>query len=112
MIGTLIKIEILKEVIQKNNLFKSKEIVDYIAQCVKEGRFLFELRNNEVIKFLTWEEQNQNGKLYIFISNLWVEPKYRNKNSLNMIRGKLKGIYKNARFIWFDRKKQKLIERI
>lgn len=112
MIGDKIKIEICKEVLQKSGFDKNKDVVDSVANAVMRGDFLFELQDNEVIKFVTWQSQTIDGKKKTFVGNLWIDPRYRNRDSILEIRTHLRNILKDSRWIWFNRKKQKIVERI
>lgn len=112
MICDKIKIEILKEVITKSGFDNNKEIIDSMADAVIKGNFLFQLIDNEVVKFVTWIPQEIDGKNKVFVNNLWIDPRYRDCNTLLGIRKILRNMFKGSKFIWFNRRKQKLIERI
>lgn len=105
MIDTKIKIEILKEVIIKSGMSNNKDVIDSMAEAVKNNNFLFEIIDNEVVKFVTWYPTGDK----ILVNNLWVDSKYRHKDSLLIIRKYLRNLYKTG--VWFNRKKQKMIER-
>lgn len=113
MIGNSIKIEICKEVLIKSGQSNNKDVIDSIAESVMNDRFIFELNNNEVIVFVTWKvPQEIDGKNKIFINNLWIDSRYRNKDYVLKIRTSLRNIFGNTSGVWFNRKKQKMIERI
>lgn len=112
MIANQIKIEILKEVLVKSGFDKDKNVIDSMAECVINDRFLFELNNNEVIAFVTWEEpQEIDNKKLVFVNNLWIDDKYKNRDIVLRIRTQLRNILKVDRYTWFNRKKQKSVDR-
>lgn len=112
MLDTKIKIEICKEVIEKSGQGNDKRFIDSLALAVMQDRFLFELKNNEVIAFVTWEiPQSIDGKLKIFVENLWVDNMYRNGIYTLKIRTLLRNMFKDTRGVWFNRKKQKIVDR-
>lgn len=112
MIANQIKVEILKEVLIKSGFDKDKNVIDSMAECVMNDRFLFELENNEVIAFVTWEKpQEVDSKKWVFVNNLWIDSRYRNRDIVIRIRTQLRNILKDTRATWFNRKKQKSVDR-
>ena len=106
------KYTIAMEVITKAKVESDKNIVLSIAECIKNNRFFIEYNEGKMVLFLTWEDNQIDGKRYIFVNNLWIEPSYRNTNTLTRIRFALKylltGVHK---FYWHNRKKQTMIYR-
>ena len=112
MIDTSLKYNICKDVINKSGQ-NNKRTIDVIANAVINDRFLYQIENNELVAFVTWEEpQYVDGKKKVFIENLWIDPNYRNSNYVLKIRTILRSIFKDTRAIWFNRRKQEIIERI
>lgn len=105
MIGSYFKIEILKEVLVKSGMSHRKDVIESMAEAVRKNNFLYEIYNNEIIKFVTWYPTGDK----ILVNNLWIDPRHRNKDSLWIIRNNLRSLYKSA--FWFNRKKNKMIER-
>jgi hypothetical protein len=112
IISQILKIEICKEVLEKLGNSHDKNHVDTLVLSVMNDRFLFELQNNEIVAFVTWKNpQIINGKNTVFIENLWIDPRYRNFKYGLKIRTLLRNMFKDTKGIWFNRRKQKMIER-
>lgn len=100
------------DIIKKYKAEEDKGIVLSIANSIKENRFFVEYREEKIVLFITWQEENIDGKKRIFLNNLWVEENYRNKNTLTRLRKVRKYLFRGInKFYWFNRKKQKLIDR-
>lgn len=112
IISQLFKKEICKEVLKNSGQENNKKTVDAIFLAVNNDRFLFELQNNKIVIFVTWSiPQNINGRNIVFIENLWIDPEYRKRKYLVSIRTIFRRMFPNTIGIWFNRKKQKMIER-
>lgn len=105
------KINICKEVLIKSGFDKNRRVIDSIANAVMKDYFLIERENNKIIKFVSWIPQLIEGKNKIFVNNLWIDSNYRGKDTILFIRKILRERFKNSRFIWFNRKNKKLIDR-
>lgn len=106
------KYNLAMDVIKRANIESDKDVILSIADCIKNNRFFVEYHVGNMILFLTWEDNLIDGKRYIFVNNLWIEPNYRSYKSLVKIRGALKYLLKNVyKFYWFNREKQKMIYR-
>ena len=113
MIETNIKIEIAKEVLIKSGFVNDKKVVDSIGEAVRDNRFIFELDSNKVVMFVSWlKPQIIENKNTLFVNNLWIDSEYRNREYVIRIRTILRKKFPNTKAIWFNRKKQKLVERI
>lgn len=99
-------------IIKKVGLEEDRNSILSIVECVKENRFLVALSDNKIVIFLTWEDNKIEGKRYIFVNNLWVEPEYRNSTTLTRIRIVLKYLLKNVyKFYWHNKKRDKIVYR-
>lgn len=99
-------------IIKEAEVENDRNIVISIAECVKNNRFFVEYNEGNIVLFLTWEDNLIENKRYIFVNNLWIDPAYRNKNTLIKIRFALKYLLSNVyKFYWHNRKKDKLIYR-
>lgn len=101
------------DIVKRVGVEQDKDIVVSIADCIKNDRFFVELSEGKIVLFLTWEDNRIDGKRYIFINNLWIEPSYRSQNTLVRVRSVLKFLLGKSvhRFYWHDRKKDKVIYR-
>lgn len=100
------------EIIKKYGVEKDQDIVVSIAESIKNNRFFVEYSQGKMILFITWHDDIIDGKHKIFLNNLWIEPEYRNRNTLTRLRRVSKYLFKNVdKFYWFNLKKQKLIDR-
>lgn len=106
------KYTLAMDIITRANVVADRDIVLSIADCIKNNRFFIEYNEGKIVLFLTWEDNLIDGKRYIFVNNLWIEPTYRNVNTLTRIRFALKYLLRNVyKFYWFNHKKQKMIHR-
>ena len=113
IVSQIFKREICKEVLQKSGFDNDKKAFDSVVAAVMNDRFLFQLDNNEVIVFVSWEKpQIVDVKRKVFVNNFWIDPRYRNGRYSFKIRTTLRNMFKDTKGIWFNRKKQKLVERI
>lgn len=113
MIDTKIKIEIAKEVITKLGQTSNKVVIDCIAESMLDNRFVFELQDNEVVAFVCWEKiKIIDNKKFVFIRDLFIDPRYKNKGYVIKIRTVLRNLLKCDKYVWVNRKTQKLIERV
>lgn len=106
------KYKLAMEIVTKQDVPKSKDVVSSIAEGIDSGRFLYELSESKIVLFLTWEDSQIDGKRYIFVNNLWIDPTYRSAKTLTRVRTVLKYLLKGVhKFYWFNREKQKMIYR-
>ncbi len=107
-----IKYNLAKDILSKDGVPRDLKTVESIANGIKNNRFFIKNINNEISLFLTWEENYINGKKYIFVNNLWIDPGFRKSKSLLEVRNHLKIILKDVyKFYWFNRRKQRMIYR-
>lgn len=100
------------DIIQRAGVADDKDTVISIADCIKNNRFFYEIYSNKIVLFLTWEDNIIDGKRYIFVNNLWIEPSYRDSKTLIKVRTALKFLIQNVyKFYWFNRQKDKMIYR-
>lgn len=100
------------DIVKRADVINDKDAVISIADCIKNNRFFIEYNEGKIVIFLTWEDNLIDGKRYIFINNLWIEPEYRNKQTLVRVRTALKYLLKYVyKFYWHNRKKDKVIYR-
>lgn len=106
------KYTLAMDIITRAHVVREKDIAISIANCIKNNRFFIEYSEGNIVLFLTWEDNLIDGKRYIFINNLWIEPSYRSTRTLTRIRFALKYLLKNVyRFYWHNKRKDKLIYR-
>ncbi len=106
------KYNLAMEIVSKEEIPKDMDIVKSIADNIKNDRFFIEYNADKIVLFLTWEDNLIDGKRYIFVNNLWIEPEYRSSKTLTRIRFSLKYLLQDVyKFYWFNRKKQKMIYR-
>lgn len=106
------KYTLAMDIIKKYGVEKDKDIVMSIAECIKNNRFFIEYSEGKLVLFITWNIDLIDGKRQVFLNNLWIEPSYRNKNTLTRLRRVAKYLFKDIhKFYWFNIKKQKLIDR-
>lgn len=106
------KYNLAMDIITRTGYQNDKDIALSIAEGIKKNQFFVEYNSGNMVLFLTWEDNKIDGKRYIFVNNLWIEPNYRSKNTLVRIRSALKFLLKNVyKFYWFNREKQKMIYR-
>lgn len=106
------KINLASDIIIRAKIESDKNAVISIAECVKRDRFFIEYSQGNIVLFLTWEDNLIDGKRYIFINNLWIEPSYRSPKTLIRVRTALKYLLGNVyKFYWHDRKKDKMVYR-
>lgn len=89
---------------------KTKEEVESIADCILNNRFIFEYRDDHLVKFLSWEVHSIRGTQYVFFNNLLIDRDNRDKKFLLSLRKLFRG--KNVKFWWRNRKREKFIERV
>lgn len=106
------KYNLAMDIVIRAGIEKDKNAVISIADCIKNNRFFYEIVEGNIILFLTWEDNIIDGKRYIFVNNLFIDPENRNRNTLLRIRFALKYLLKDVhKFYWFNHKKQKMIYR-
>lgn len=106
------KYTLAMDIITRSAVQDDKNAVLSIAECIKNNRFFIEYNQGNMILFLTWEDNLIDGKRYIFVNNLWIDPNHRRAEALLRIRGALKFLLKRVyKFYWFNREKQKMIYR-
>lgn len=99
-------------ILSQEGLDRSGNYIESITNAIHKGNFCAEGKGKILFKFFTWSEDIIDGKLYIFVNNLWINPELRNKNSLLSIRGFLKGLYPGVhKGYWFNKRKDILIHR-
>lgn len=112
IVSQIFKKEICKDMLNKSGQSSNKNTVNGICSAVMGDRFLYELENNDLVAFVTWElPQSIDGKNKVFVENLWIDPRHRNGKYLLRIRTLLRNMFRDTSGIWFNRKKQVLIER-
>lgn len=100
------------DVIKRAGVTNDQNAVISIAECIKNNRFFIEYNHGNIVVFLTWEDNIIDGKRYIFVNNLWIEPSYRSHKTLTRIRTALKFLLRDVyKFYWHNRKKDKMIYR-
>lgn len=82
-------------------------LTDEVKQELKEAQRDSHFAWVGDVGFFTWFEIRKNGKLYIYINNLWVQPEHRKKTSLFWIRKYLKNKYPEADYGYWEREKDK-----
>jgi hypothetical protein len=107
------KFNLAIDIINRIGVAEDKEAVVSIADCIKNNRFFYEMSEGKIVLFLTWSDDIIDGKRYIFVNNLWIEPSYRAQNTLVRVRTALKYLLGKSvyRFYWHDRKKDKVVYR-
>ena len=84
--------------------FLTDEVKQDIKEAQQEGHFKW----IDDVGFFTWFEYRKNGKLYIYINNLWIQPENRKKIPLFWIRKFLKDKYSDIQFgYWHNEKKNR-----
>lgn len=81
--------------------FLTSEVKEELKEAIQENHFAW----IGDVGFFTWLEIVKEGKLYIYIGNLWVEPSARGKTPLFWIRKFLKDKYPNLVFGYWHRDK-------
>lgn len=105
------KLHLATQVIQKWDA-KEEDDVRSIANAIREDRCIFQMQGGELKFFLSFEIDNIEGKNHVFFQNLWVSPELRLTKVLVCLKPTLRKLFPTAhKFYWFNRKKQKMIER-
>lgn len=100
------------DIIKRFNAENNKDVVISVSEGIKNERFFYELYEGNVVLFLTWEDNFIDGKRYIFVNNLWIDPSYRKANTLSRLRILKKYLFKGVHnFYWFNKEKEKMIYR-
>lgn len=100
------------DIIKRAGVQGDDDAIRSIADCIKNNRFFIEYNQGNMVLFLTWEDNLIDGKRYIFINNLWIDPIHRSPKALIRVRGALKYLLKGVyRFYWHDKKKDRMIYR-
>lgn len=106
------KLNLAFDIIKRAEVSEDKDAVWSIADCIKNERFFIEYNEGKIVIFLTWEDNQIDGKRYIFVNNLWIEPSYRSPKTLVRVRTVLKYLLINVyKFYWHNRQKDKMIYR-
>lgn len=106
------KYNLAMDIVTRAQIEKDKDAVISIAESIKNDRFFYEIIEGNKVLFLTWQDNIIDGKRYIFVNNLFIDPLYRSNKTLLRIRFALKYLLGDVyKFYWFNRKKQKMIYR-
>lgn len=83
------------------------ELKEFLTDEVKRGIKEAQAENHFAwigdVGFFTWFEIKKNGKLYIYINNLWIKPECREHIPIFWIRKFLKEKYPNAEYGYWAR---------
>lgn len=94
-------------VLSQPGLDCSGDYKESISRLVHQGNFFATGAGQRLDKFFTWEEDTIDGKLHIYVNNLWIHPVNRNKNSLLFVRKFLKTLYPNVyKGYWWNTKRE------
>ena len=78
-----------------------------IITAINEGKFKPIFRNNEWVGFLCWREIWKDGKLHIYINNLYIDEQYRTKENILNLRDFFRKKYRgNIRFAYWKNKRR------
>jgi hypothetical protein len=88
------------------------EVKEQIAKAVEGNLFNFVInKNNHIIGFYTIQEKKEGVGFKVFINNLYIFKRYRDKGNLLYLRNLIKQKYGSVRCAyWRSRKKQKIFD--
>lgn len=108
-----VKVALTLKIIDVTNSYNNKDACESIATCIRDDRFLVEIKNEEIILFVTWEQDIIDGKEKIYVNNCWIDKKHRKPNSLLMLRKIFRDkLNKDGNLWWHNTKRDKLVERV
>ena len=84
--------------------FLDEEVKQDLREAYQDNKFSF----IGDVGFFTWSEIEKNGKLHIYISNMWIDEMQRNKTSLLYLRKFFRDKYPDAEFFYYHREKDKV----
>ena len=86
-----------------NGIQLNKETLQDIKECADKGWFEWIKHNGNEIGFFTWWLTEIEDKQYIYIGNLMIEDKYRNKKNLLYLRKFFKQKYPNIDYAYWHK---------
>lgn len=93
-------------VLSQEGLSRDGNYIESISESIHKGNFLAEGKGQILTKFFTWKEDEIDGKLYIFLNNLYIHPSVRNKDTLISIRSFIKKLYPNVyQGYWYNKRR-------
>lgn len=102
--------DFLGQLLQSNGIDDYPNWVADIESAVQEGRFEWFYRNGVCAGFYTWVEKIKDGKQYIYVGNLFIEPKHRSVENVFKIRRKMKHKFPNSQMgYWINNKRKQFV---
>lgn len=102
--------EFLGHILEQNGIENYLEWVSDINEAINEKRFEWFYRNEKCVGFYTWVEKWKDGKQYIYVGNLFIEPQSRAVNNIYKIKSYLRNKFPNAeKAYWINTKSKEFV---
>ena len=88
------------------HLLEDVDFNEDICERIVDDKFDF-IEKDKEIGYYTWKEVWKDGNMWVFIDNLFIEPKERNKGNLLFLRKHFRDKFPNAYlFYWYSDKRK------